>query len=106
MLVSYLLSQVSLRRELAAVFGELSRPWGAQIVLQPAREYLAASGPVRFGDLEDVAAERGEIALGLRRTGGLNAGLALNPERDAEWTLAPGDEVVVLASYAEPDGEA
>jgi hypothetical protein len=106
MLVSYLLSQVSLRRELAAVFAELTQPWGAQIVLQPAREYLATNGPLRFEDLECAAAARGEIALGLRRAQEPDAGLALNPDRDTEWTLAPGDEVVVLASYADPGGEA
>jgi hypothetical protein len=105
MVVSYLLSQVSLRRELAAIFGELSRPWGAQIILQPARDYLATNGPVRFGDLESAAAARGEIALGLRHTQGPGAALALNPDRATEWILAPSDELVVLASYAEPDGE-
>lgn len=105
-LVGYLLSQVALRRELAAIFAELSRPWGAQIVLQPALEYLATRGPVRFEDLECAAAARGEIALGLRRAQGPAADLALNPDRDAEWTLARGDEVVVLASYADPSGGA
>jgi hypothetical protein len=106
MLVSYLLSQVALRRELAAIFAELSQPWGAQIVLQPALEYLSTNGPRRFEDLERAAAARGEIALGLRRVQGPDAGLALNPDRDAEWALAPGDEVVILASYADPGGEA
>lgn len=106
MWVSYLLSQVALRRELAAVFEELSRPWGAQIVFRPARKYLAANGPVRFEDLEHAAVARGEIALGLRRSRGTNAGLALNPEREAEWTLVDGDEVVVLASHADPEAEA
>ena len=42
--VSYLLSQVALRRELGAIFTELSQPWGAQIVLQPAEEYLTTNG--------------------------------------------------------------
>lgn len=103
-LVSYLLSQVSLRRELAAVIAELSRTWGAQIVLQPARGYLEKTEPVRFADIEQAAAARGEIALGLRRAEGPDAELVLNPDRDADWTLAPGDEVVVLRSYAEPEG--
>jgi hypothetical protein len=106
MLVSYLISQVALRRELAAVFAELSRPRGARIVLQPAQEYLATNGPVRFEDLDRTASARGEIALGLRRTEGPDGGLTLNPDRDAEWTLAPGDEVVVLRSYTEAEGEA
>jgi hypothetical protein len=106
MWVSYLLSQVALRRELAAVFEELSRPWGAQIVFRPAREYVAANGPLRFGALEHAAAARGEIALGLRRSRGSDAGIALNPNREAEWALADGDEVVVLTSQAGPDARA
>jgi hypothetical protein len=96
--VSYLLSQVALRRELGAIFTELSRPWGPQIVLQPAAEYLATSGALRFGDVDRVAASRGEFALGLRLG---DRGLVLNPERDTNWTVAAGDEVVVLTSYAE-----
>ena len=106
MLVSYLLSQVALRRELAAVFAELSRPRGPQIALEPAQGYLATNEPVRFEDLESAAAARGEIALGLRRTGCPDAGLELNPNRGTEWTLAPNDKVVVLRSYAEPADEA
>jgi hypothetical protein len=100
LVVSYLLSQVALRRELGSIFTELSRAWGAQIVLQPAEDYLTTNGPVRFGDLDRAAASRGEIALGFRLTQG---GLVLNPERETDWVLAAGDEVVVLTSYAERD---
>jgi hypothetical protein len=102
-LVSYLLSQVSLRRELAAVVAELSRSSGAQIVLRPAAEYPDGGGPVRFEDLEQAAAERGETALGLRRAGSSGAGLELNPDRELEWTPAPSDEVVILTTYPEPE---
>jgi len=105
-LVSYLMSQVSLRRELRAVFAALSRAWGAQIVLESAREYLEKQESVRFADLERAAAARGEIALGLRRAEGPDAELALNPDRDAAWSLAAGDEVVVLRTYAEPEDAA
>lgn len=106
LLVSYVLSQVALRPELAAVIGELSQPWGSQIVLQPAEKYQATEMSVRFQDLERVAASRGEIALGLRRSQGPDAGVVLNPDRKTEWSLAPGDKVVVLATYAEATGEA
>ncbi len=100
LVVSYLLSQVSLRRELAALFAELSRPRGAQILLHPAQQYLATDAPVRFADVDMAAAARGEIALGIRRAEGPAAGLMLNPDRTVRWTPAPGDEVVVLASQA------
>ena len=64
--ISYVVSQVALRRELAGVFWELTRPWGGQILLRPAEEVLAAGGTVRFDDVQRAAAARGEIALGLR----------------------------------------
>jgi len=105
-LVSYVLSQVSMCRELAAVIVELSRPWGAQIVLRRAQEYVTTEGPVRFEDLECAAAARGEIAIGLRHAEGRDPAIALNPDRDTEWTLASADELVVLTTYAEPKEEA
>jgi hypothetical protein len=105
MLVSYMISQVALRQELAWVFWELTRPWGGQILLRNARAYLSAEGPVRFGDLQRAAAARGEIALGFRRPGGDDAGLALNPDRNAEWSVGPADEVVTLTSIKDPDAE-
>lgn len=106
LLVSYLLSQVALRRELAAIFAELSRPRGAYIALEPAQQYLATSQPVRFEDLQRATAARGELAVGLRRAGSPDRGLALNPDREETWTLGSDDEVVVLRSDTDPEGRA
>lgn len=103
-LVSYLLSQVSLRSELAVIFAELSRPRGAQILLDNAQDYLATDKPQRFEDVERAAAARGEVALGVWHSE--RAQLALNPERTLQWTLAPDDMVVVLASSAEVNKDA
>lgn len=103
MVVSYLVSQVALRRELAPVFWELTRPSGAQMVLRQADRYIAASGPVRFQDVQYVAARRGEIALGYRRASEPKTGLALNPDREMEWTVESGDDVVVLTTFEEPE---
>ena len=100
LVVSYMLSQVSLRQELAALFEELSRPGGVQLLLQPAREYSATDAAVRFEDIDAAAAARGEIALGIRRVEGPGAGLMMNPGRAPCWTPAPGDRVLVLASSA------
>lgn len=101
LLVSYLLAQVALRHELAAVYEELCRPWGAQIVLYGIDEYLSGDAPVRFGDLELAAANRGEIALGVRR--GPNE-LLLNPGNDFVWTPTPTDDAVILTRYADQPG--
>ena len=102
MVVSYVVSQVALRKELAPVFWELTRPWGGQIELRPAGEFVGKKGTVRFGEIQQLVAARGDIALGFRRPSDTAEGLALNPDRDTEWSIAPGDEVVVLTSIEGP----
>jgi hypothetical protein len=101
-LVSFLLSQVALRHELAAVFRELSRPWGPQILVEPAARYVELDRPVSFDDVDRAAAAKGEIALGLWRGGKRSAGLFLNPDRKAKWQLEEADGVVLLSCIAEP----
>jgi len=96
---SYLLSQVSLRRELAAVYAELCRARGGQLTLQPAANY-APDASARFGDLERAASARGEIAVGIRHAGRL----ALNPDREVEWRLEPGDQLLVLPPARSSNG--
>ena len=96
---SYLLSQVSLRRELAAVYAELCRPRGGQLTLQPAAKYTPDAA-TRFGDLERAASARGEIAVGIRHGGRL----AMNPDREVEWRLEPGDQLLVLPPASSSKG--
>jgi hypothetical protein len=71
-------------REFGTIFTELAQPGGSQIVLRPARHGFGTGARVGFPDLERAAAERGEIALGLRLA---REGLLLNPDREARWTL-------------------
>ena len=100
-LASYLLSQVALRRELAAVFAELSRPKGARIALHSAPELVSVDRAVRFEDIESAATRRGEIALGVLLREGSDGELVLNPDCGREWNLGPHDEIVVLETHAE-----
>lgn len=99
---SYVVSQVALRRELAAVFWELTRPWGGQIVLQSAESFVGKAGKVRFSHVQKIAAASGDIALGFRRPSDLEDGLVLNPDRESEWSIKSGDEVVLLTSITAP----
>jgi len=101
-LVSFLLSQVALNRELAAVFRELTRPWGPQIVLEPVSQYIDISGPLTFEEIDRATAAKGEIALGLKRRDQPDSALTLNPDREVELHLGPEDAVVLLCTVAEP----
>ncbi len=99
-LLSHMLAQVALRRELRAVFDELFGPGGGEIVFRPASSVGLADRAVRFSEIERVMHASGEIALGVRIASSTKrGGVYLNPSREKEWTLAAGDAVVVLTTY-------
>jgi ion channel POLLUX/CASTOR len=100
LIVSHMLAQVALRRELRAVFDELFGPGGAEIVFRKPAEYGIEGRHLTFRDIAGAALRCGEIALGVRAGGGRAEHLVtLNPPRDQEWTLSSGDEVVALTTY-------
>ncbi len=105
MLISYLLVQVALRRELGVVFDELFGPRGAEIMFVPASDFVEAGTPVSFPDIQRVVAAAGPIALGIRIASQCSepgGGVELNPDRDRPILFGEADEVVVLA----PDSRA
>jgi len=99
MLISYMLSQVALRRELGAVFDLLARPGGPELTLVPAAGYLPCNEPVCFSDIQRAAHEHGEVALGLRIEQQGDSRVVLNPDRSQHWQLAEGDRLIVLAHF-------
>jgi hypothetical protein len=99
-LVSYLISQVSLRPELAGVFDELTGPSGVEVELRPVSDYVEPNVSLRFGDLCAAAHARRQTALGWCHAEGPGTDITLNPDQDAEWRPVPGDQVVVLVGAA------
>ena len=101
MILSHILAHVALRRELSAVFSELFGPGGTEFTFRSAEEYDVVGRPLSMAGIRAAARVRNEIALGVRiaaefeRTGG---GVHLNPAAAKRWTLAPDDEIVVLAT--------
>lgn len=105
-LVSHILSQVALRRELRAVFDELFTAGGAEVVFRPS-DGLDLDGRVGFTDLQRATCARGETLMGVRlrpdSTAGSEdfpagaGGLLLNPSRDLRWPVETL-ELVVLAT--------
>jgi hypothetical protein len=96
--ISYMLSQIALRRELAAIFTELSRIGGPQIALRPmqAADYPE---PVSFDTLATLAEQRREIALGVLTDAGE---VHLNPDRDENLAIRDGDQLVTLTTIRDP----
>ncbi len=98
--LSHLLAQVALQKNLRGLFEELFGPGGAEIFFRPVNDYLGAdrNHEVLFADLVTAALSRGEIAIGVRRRrfAARNGGILLNPPRRGTLKLEMDDEVVVL----------
>ncbi|MBL1271413.1 MAG: hypothetical protein ACI92B_000330 [Marinobacter maritimus] len=97
MILSHILAQVALRRELRAVLDELFTVGGAEIQFRDPDDYsLPAS--TDFHLLEKVLAQEGEVALGVFRASADARGrhLLMNPPRREYLELQAGDRLVVL----------
>lgn len=101
LILSHMLAQVALRRELRAVFDELFGPGGAEVIFRPPGDYDLRDRVITFREIESAAAAHGEIALGIRSPQG---GVALNPARERTFQLGSGAAIVALATYRQGEG--
>ena len=92
-IMSHILTQVALRRELHAVYVDLFGSGGGELLLRPASAYAIAEGEVAFSEIQSAATEVGEVALGVRRDGVVE----LCPDPKTRWKLADGDQIVAVA---------
>lgn len=93
MIASHVLAQVALRREINVVYEELFGAGGAEICFRRVSDYGIAGQNVSFGELQEMSACRGEIALGIRVQ---NGGVVLNPAHDEPYNLSESDDLIVL----------
>jgi ion channel POLLUX/CASTOR len=100
-ILSHMLAQIALRRELACVFDELFTTKGADIVFQPVAGGAWQGRSVTFAEIERDLRVRGSTALGVHRRGyGLDVGtFHLNPAKSKVFDLSDTDEIVLLTSY-------
>lgn len=99
MILSHMLSQVTLRRELRLVYDELFTAQGAEFLFRDYVDYKLTPD-TRFGEFEVAAAASGETALGIYRGQPDSNGhrLQLNPPRQQAMNLQAGDQLVVLTT--------
>jgi len=99
MILSHILAQVALRRELRAVLDDLFTVGGAEIQFRDPHDYpLPAS--TSFQVLEKIVAAKGEVALGIYRAKADDRGrhLLMNPPRNQYLDLREGDLLLVMCS--------
>lgn len=108
-LTSLLMAQIAHNPHLAAVFGELFAAHGASVHLRPAHHYTRPGCEASFATIVAAARDRGECAVGYRRTDpqadtGHRHELRLAPAKSERRVWNARDEVVVVAhDSAGPD---
>jgi hypothetical protein len=99
LILSHMLAQVALRRELRSVFDELFGPGGAEIEFRCPEEFGLVGAEVSFRDVELAVSAAGGTAIGVRTAGSeLRGGVHLNPPRNRKWSLQSEDSVIVLST--------
>ena len=93
-MTSMLLAQVSERRDLNAVFADLFDSDGNELYLKRAACYAAVGQPTGWLAVQQVARQRGEVAIGYLQHA---AAPVINPPQTAVLTLAAADRVIVIS---------
>jgi len=93
-IISHLLGQIALRRELGVVYDALFGSSGPELTFRRAADLGLSGHSVSFSECQDVAAGFGAVALGIREHERGN--IRLNPPRTAQMTLAADDAVILL----------
>lgn len=93
MIASHVLAQVSLRRELNAVYSELFGASGAEIFFRWFADYGIVDAEVTFATLKDIMVDDRETALGVRLKRG---DVQLNPEENTVFKVAELENLIVL----------
>lgn len=99
LILSHMLAQVGLRRELAPVFEELFAAGGTEFAFRSASDLGLTGRVVTFFEVQSVVIMRGDLAIGVR-IGEVTedaSGLELNPPKTRKYALTPQDKVVVLS---------
>jgi len=94
-LLSHMLAQVALRRELHTVFDHLFGPEEADISLSPASRYGVAGKELTFGALQDLIFTGDETVMGLRRDGMI----LIDPDRSQTVQIRDTDELILLTNF-------
>lgn len=103
MILSHLLAQVALRRELHTIYNELFTVGGAEIIFRDPAEYELGQESLTFSELRKVASEYSETALGIyliNKPSAREPSLQLMPRPDQLINFQQKDiKLVVLTTY-------
>jgi hypothetical protein len=95
-----LISQLAENPLMAPVLEDLLDADGASIHMRPAETFASHGTQVSFAQLVAAGSRRGESVVGYRVAAlarETSSGVVLNPAKTTEFSIAPGDAVIVIA---------
>lgn len=94
--VSYMISQVSLKKNLNLVFNELFKYGTPEIYLAPGTAIIQKNTEMTFSDIEYIAYSQDKIALGVITK---NSDIFLNPKKDKSFTDDDISKIIIMGNY-------
>lgn len=98
-IVSHLIAQISLKREISLIYGELFTVGGAEIYFKSPKTYSLYKESTTFNALQKEVFTKGDILLGFYYPNSKKEKLVLNPPKDIELKITDKLELVVLTTY-------
>ncbi len=98
-IVSHMIAQTSLKREISKIYDELFTVGGAEIYFKSPKDYFLNSKKTTFNALQKEIFSKGDILIGLYYQNSQKQKLFLNPPKDEQLKLSDKLELVVLTTY-------
>ena len=95
-ILSHLLAQVAMRRELQTIYTDLFTVGGAEIEFRKLSQYEIETGEYTFREIQEITTSFGETAIGVHRH---QYGLYLNPSKNNSYSLTENDKIVSVVIY-------
>ena len=101
-IISFILTQVSERKELNLIFNEIFKAEGSEVYFKSIINYTKAGQSINFYDISKASLRRKEIAIGYRiyseyHNEKKNYGIVLNPKKSKKYVFNDDDLIIVLA---------
>ncbi|KAA3595968.1 MAG: hypothetical protein DWQ06_16450 [Calditrichaeota bacterium] len=98
-IVSHMIAQISLKREISQIYDELFTVGGAEIYFKSPKTYSIKEKELTFNALQKKIFSKGDILLGIYYQDSKHQKLFLNPPKDEKLELKKNLELVVLTTY-------
>lgn len=101
-LISLLLTQNAVNKDIGDVFDDIFDANGSEIYLKDVKEYVKLGAVVNFRTVIEAACSKNQVAIGYRLNEhsdnpGKNFGIILNPKKEDMVSFTDGDKVVVIS---------